>query len=194
MRPKTLTEVAQLAAAGDSFDRCLANFLDEFYATPAAAALSPTPELLAPQLGELGRVQDAYLAAHQAFGEFTYTDDGAFTKWLCRIIDHRLCDLGDRFAALKRQPVELPRADASGPITKLDRAEHRERLSNALDQLSEDHRQVLLLRYFEGLGAEEAGQKLQRSAGAVRNLTARALVELGKILGNTGTGPRHVTD
>ena len=49
MRPKTLAEVAQLAARGDSFDRCLANFLDEFYAAPDVAALSPTPELLAPK-------------------------------------------------------------------------------------------------------------------------------------------------
>ena len=63
MRPKTLAEVAQLAAGGDSFDLCLANFLDEFYAAPSAAALSPTPGLLAPNLGELGGVQDAYLAA-----------------------------------------------------------------------------------------------------------------------------------
>ena len=63
MRPKTLAEVAQLAAGGDSFDRCLANFLDEFYAAPTAAALSPTPGLLAPSLGEPGGVQDAYLAA-----------------------------------------------------------------------------------------------------------------------------------
>lgn len=63
MRPKTLAEVAQLAAGGDSFDRCLANFLDEFYAAPDVAALSTTPEPLAPVLGELGRVQDAYLAA-----------------------------------------------------------------------------------------------------------------------------------
>ena len=63
MRPKTLAEVAQLAAEGDSFDRCLANFLDEFYAAPNAAALSPEPEPLASKLGELGQVQDAYLAA-----------------------------------------------------------------------------------------------------------------------------------
>jgi len=63
MRPKTLAEVAQLAAGGDSFDRCLANFLDEFYATPGEAALNETPALLAPQFGEPGRVQDAYLAA-----------------------------------------------------------------------------------------------------------------------------------
>ena len=63
MRPKTLAEVAQLAIGGDSFDRCLANFLDEFYAAPNAKALAAQPVLLAPTLGEPGRVQDAYLAA-----------------------------------------------------------------------------------------------------------------------------------
>ena len=63
MRPRTLVEVAALAAQGDSFDRCLANFLDEFYAAPNANALAETPALLAPQFGDIGRVQDAYLAA-----------------------------------------------------------------------------------------------------------------------------------
>ena len=63
MRPKNLAEVAALAAQGDSFDRCLANFLDEFYGAPDAAALAGTPALLAPQFGDTGRVQDAYLAA-----------------------------------------------------------------------------------------------------------------------------------
>jgi hypothetical protein len=63
MRPKALAEVAALAAQGDSFDRCLAHFLDEFYASPKAAALAAAPALLAPQFGDTGRVQDAYLAA-----------------------------------------------------------------------------------------------------------------------------------
>ena len=63
MRPKTLAEVAALAAQGDSFDRCLVNFLDEFYAAPTAAALAAAPALLAPQFGDIGRVQDAYIAA-----------------------------------------------------------------------------------------------------------------------------------
>src|SRR5215213_468698 len=63
MRPKTLAEVAALASGGDSFDMCLANFLDEFYAGPNAHALAGQPILLAPQFGDLGRVQDAYLAA-----------------------------------------------------------------------------------------------------------------------------------
>ena len=63
MRPKTLAEVAQLVINGDSFDRCLANFLDEFYAAPDAKALAEAPALLAPVLGDPGQVQDAYLAA-----------------------------------------------------------------------------------------------------------------------------------
>ena len=63
MRPKSLAEVAQLTLAGDSFDRCLANFLDEFYAAPNPAALESSPALLAPTRGGIGRVQDAYLAA-----------------------------------------------------------------------------------------------------------------------------------
>jgi hypothetical protein len=63
MRPKTLAEVAQLTLDGDSFDRCLANFLDEFYAAPNPEALIAQPVLLAPTSDEQGRVQDAYLAA-----------------------------------------------------------------------------------------------------------------------------------
>ena len=63
MRPRTLAEVAQLTLDGDSFDRCLANFLDSFSAAPDAVALAAQPVLLAPAFGEPGRVQDAYLAA-----------------------------------------------------------------------------------------------------------------------------------
>ncbi len=63
MRPKTLAQVARRTLEGDDFDRCLANFLDEFYAAPSPEALSPMPELLAPKFGDIGLVQDAYLAA-----------------------------------------------------------------------------------------------------------------------------------
>ncbi|MDZ4684939.1 MAG: RNA polymerase sigma factor [Planctomycetaceae bacterium] len=174
---KILCEQAQ-AGSREAYDRLFALHTDRALLF-IRSRLGPK---LRTSLESRDVLQDAYLAAHQGFGDFTYTDDGAFLRWLCRIIDHRLCDLGNHFAALKRQPVELPRADISGPLTQLDRVEHQERVARALDTLSEDHRQVLLLRFFQGLSAEEAGQLLQRSPGAVRNLTARALVELGKNL------------
>lgn len=63
MRSKSLAEVAELTSRGQSFDLCLANFLDEFYAAPEESALSEPPELLAPRSGDQGRVEDAYLAA-----------------------------------------------------------------------------------------------------------------------------------
>ncbi|MBM3846605.1 MAG: hypothetical protein FJ405_10015 [Verrucomicrobia bacterium] len=63
MRPRTLREVAQLAALEYSFDQCLANFLDDFYSRPTTEALVDMPPLLGPLKGETGRIQDAYLAA-----------------------------------------------------------------------------------------------------------------------------------
>jgi|SRR3954469_19383262 len=63
MRPKTLAAVAELTLQGDSFERCLANFLDEFYTAPMANALGEEPKSLAAQLGESGQIKDAYLAA-----------------------------------------------------------------------------------------------------------------------------------
>jgi RNA polymerase sigma-70 factor (ECF subfamily) len=127
-------------------------------------------------------LQDAYLAAHQAFDRFEYADDGSFLRWLCRIIENRIRDANAHFGAQKRQAVPLPKSDPTGPLTALDRAQSREQLLRALDRLNDDHRQVLILRFFEGCSAEEAGEVMQRSAGAVRSLTHRALVELGKQL------------
>jgi RNA polymerase sigma-70 factor (ECF subfamily) len=159
---------------------------DRLFGLPADRALLFIRARLGPRLRQtvesLDVLQDAYLAAHQAFDRFDYGDEGAFTRWLCRIIDNRIRDLGDHFNAQKRQPVEVPRSDPTGVITLLDRAEHRDKVVRALDALSDDHREVLLLRFFEGLSALEAGQRLNRSAGAVRKLTARALIELGKKL------------
>lgn len=84
MRPKTLAAVAELTMNGDSYDRCLANFLDEFYAAPDAEALAAQPVLLAPAFGEKGHVQDAYLAAVaeelsrlQGFSAPRWTDDNS---------------------------------------------------------------------------------------------------------------------
>jgi RNA polymerase sigma-70 factor (ECF subfamily) len=127
-------------------------------------------------------LQDAYVAAHKSFREFEYVDDGAFLRWMCRIVDNRLRDMHDYYAAKKRRPVDRPYSPPTGPLTALKRAETSQLVEQALLALSPEHRQVLLLRYFEGLSAEEVGQRMERSAGAVRNLAARALVELGRKL------------
>ena len=62
-RPATLQDVAGLVLQGESFDFCLAEFLDQFYLDPSESALRDEPALLAERCGTIGAVQDAYLAA-----------------------------------------------------------------------------------------------------------------------------------
>lgn len=63
MIPKTLAQVAELTAQGESFDFCLRNFLDNFYAKPDAVALENEPLRLAETNPRFGKIEDAYLAA-----------------------------------------------------------------------------------------------------------------------------------
>ena len=63
MRPKTLTQVAELVCKGEPFDLCLKEFLDEFYLQPSQQALDHEPPLMHGILPAKGNVYDAYLAA-----------------------------------------------------------------------------------------------------------------------------------
>lgn len=63
MIPKTLAEVAEISSQGESFDFCLRNFLDGFYAHPDPAALKQEPLMLEPLDSKNGAIKDAYLAA-----------------------------------------------------------------------------------------------------------------------------------
>lgn len=55
-------------------------------------------------------------------------------------------------------------------------------LRTAIDRLSDDHRQVILLRFAAGLTSDETGQVLGKSAGAVRIQQLRALEQLKLLL------------
>jgi RNA polymerase sigma-70 factor, ECF subfamily len=61
----------------------------------------------------------------------------------------------------------------------------------AVATLPDDRRQVILLRFVDGLSSAEVGEVLGRSAGAVRVLQHRALRDLAEQLGQTEL-PRRV--
>jgi RNA polymerase sigma-70 factor (ECF subfamily) len=60
-------------------------------------------------------------------------------------------------------------------------AERRTELLAAVDQLPEDQRTVVALRYFAGLGEDEVAETLGIAQGTVKSRTSRALERLREI-------------
>jgi len=57
------------------------------------------------------------------------------------------------------------------------------KLMTALEQLPEDQREALRLRYVEGLQSKEIAERIGKSDGAVRVMLSRSLSKLQEILG-----------
>jgi RNA polymerase sigma-70 factor (ECF subfamily) len=74
------------------------------------------------------------------------------------------------------------------PSEKVVDQEQLERLSQAIEHLSEDYRRVVQLRYQEGLTFEAVGERMGRTATAVRLLWRRALERIKHDLGVEADG------
>lgn len=141
------------------------------------------------QLGDHHDAEDAtertFLAAMKAIGSFH--DQGAtFRAWLLRIARNTIANshrsrFRRRTSTLDAIP-EHPAAPDADPAALTVRADEMRRVRRALGSLPEDRRQVVLLRFAEGLSAREIGQVLDRSEGAVRVLLHRALRDLARRL------------
>jgi len=133
------------------------------------------------------RTFTAALAAIDAF-----RDEGAtFRAWLFRIAHNQLANAlrsRHRQRAASLEVVAEPRASAD-PAGLLSLAEEARGLRRALDKLPVDRRQVVVLRFVDGLSAREIGAVLGRSEGAVRVLQHRALRQLAEMLATGGDGP-----
>lgn len=122
--------------------------------------------------------------------------------WLCQLALRRIIDAHRRFfEAQKRdagREVSLgSAADDSqhgelinllvASMTTASKAFSRNlrevRLNEALAELPEDRREVLRLRYVEGLPTKEIAERMGRTDGAVRILLTRSLARLQELLG-----------
>jgi RNA polymerase sigma factor (sigma-70 family) len=98
--------------------------------------------------------------------------------------------LRDQLGVAARDPrrehpikTDLPLADRrSGPVTHADRKDRLELLEQAMERLSENHRDVIMMMKIEGMSAREVGEQMSRSENAVHLLLSRALKRLAEEL------------
>jgi len=156
---------------------------------------------LRPKLDSVDVVQDALIRALEGLQGFTYTNEGDFLRWLCKIAENRLRDIFDKFHADKRNVHrEIPlkgedrRMDngsvgGAGPLHTttpsviLCKKEALDKLEQALDELKPEYRQVVVLKRIEGLSHAEIAEILGKNPGAVRTLLVRAMAALALAYG-----------
>ena len=111
----------------------------------------------------------------------TFDPRRPFLPWLYRIVHNVSIDFLKR--ERYRQPT-APLADtAPGPTGDIDRAEMRSDVRPALDGLSDEHREALVLRYYVGLSERAMADALGVRPGTVKSRLHRALRSLGEALG-----------
>ena len=63
-------------------------------------------------------------------------------------------------------------------LEKLDRNEKIQKIKSELDNLPEDYREVVILRFFEDMGVEEVAIIMEKSEENVRVIQHRAIRKL----------------
>jgi RNA polymerase sigma-70 factor, ECF subfamily len=121
-------------------------------------------------------VQDAFIKAHKYLDKFE--GNSSFYTWLYRIvmnlaIDHLRKHRRVRPVELDETRIEegddslLPKILGGNPGRALMDKEIRARIDQALDELSENHRAVLVMRELEGFSYEEMAQAMGCSKGTI---------------------------
>jgi len=132
---------------------------------------------------------EVFLKALEGIETFTFRGV-PFSAWLYRIANNLVAD---HFRHQPQQPdlsleEELIAAEGE-PSEALERGLTQQQLAQALRGLTEEQRQVIILKFVEGLSNTEVAQVLGKTEGAVKGLQHRALARLGRILSRQGFSP-----
>ena len=139
-------------------------------------------------------VQESFLRAYRQLGKFD--ERASFGTWLYRIATNCSLDLvrsrkrrSERMApadpeldGLSLDPIlNLPSPDPSPERTALS-GEVRERVAEAMNELSATERTAFVLRHFEGMCIEDVSRVLECQPGAAKHSVFRAVQKLRRAL------------
>jgi RNA polymerase sigma-70 factor (ECF subfamily) len=148
-------------------------------------------------------VQETFLQAHEHFAQFQGESEGELISWLRNILASRLEKLIRYYCGTQRRDVRLERelaaelnqssrlldqglvAPGSSPSQGAARREQTVLLANALRQLPDDYREVLILHHLQGLSMPEVARRLGRTLDSVKNVWLRGLARLRHLTGDS---------
>ena len=174
------------AKSGDtqSFEELVSRYRDRVYARAFSIMRN---EDLAIDLS-----QNAWIKAWQRLEQFH--GDASFVTWLNRIITNLCLDELRRQKRLKTDSIEEIQEDIGpvenlmeiqgfDPIAKLNQQELRERIDDAMDKLSVNHRTVLLLYEYEQLEYKQIADQMDTTIGTVMSRLFYARKKMALLLG-----------
>ena len=138
------------------------------------------------RLGDIDLAEDiaakVFLHAVEGIGSFTYRGF-SLSSWLFRIAHNQVVDHLRRKAKVKTEPLTEELLAKSGLVQEaMEEVLVREDLNLALKNITEEQRQVVLLKFFSGLSNAEVARIIGKPEGAVKALQHRALASLRRIL------------
>ena len=149
-------------------------------------------------------VQDVLIEASRRLSEYLANPVLPFPIWLRRMAQDRVIDLHRRHRLSERRSVDRERhvaatgEDRSSVVDLVNQAfdpaltpaaaalrnELQQRFLDAVDQLEQDDREIVLLRHFERLSSTEAAEALNLTPAAAGMRYLRALRKLRSHLAN----------
>jgi len=116
---------------------------------------------------------------------------GGLGPWLLAVARNRAIDYLRSAAGRMRNSVELPETEHPALFTDMEKellnSDRVRRVRIALEKLSQNHRTVIELAYFEGLSQAEMAERMGEPLGTVKTWVRTALKSLRDDLGTAVT-------
>lgn len=166
----------------EAFDKLATAFRDRLF----SSVQNWSKFQLGPAVDTEEVLQETLIRAHRSLDRFKWENEDSFVRWLCGIAKHALAQVGKDARRGERRAVDdrQEKSDAS-PSRCFRRNERFDRLEAALEKLTPEHREAILLCRIKGLTSTEVAGRMNCSPAAVRQLLVRALRELKKNFGDT---------
>ena len=139
------------------------------------------PRVRRAAFGFLGEEQSAREAAQEAAmkayaARERYDPGQPFYPWMYRIVKNTCLDVLRRRRRRPRSEAEVERLSAPGPspLEAATRSQDEQRLWEAMQTLSEPHREILNMRHFQELSYAQIAEALGVAEGTVMSRLYRA--------------------